>query len=131
MGSKVHAAVDALGHLLALKVTSAAEQDRAQVGADSTLERVYVDQGHTGSVASDAAKAHGVELTVVKLPVAKRGFGLPPRRWIVERSFVWAARFRRLARDYERLPTSLAGCHWLAFVGLMLAQLSKLATQSA
>lgn len=139
-GSKVHAAVDTLGHLLALKVTSAAEQDRAQVGdvvaaaqasTAATLVRIYVDQGYTGSVAAEAAKAHGVELTVVKLPEAKRGFVLLPKRWIVERSFAWAARFRRLARDYERLPTTLAGYHWLAFVGLMLAQLSKLAAQSA
>lgn len=95
-GSKVHAAVDTLGHLLALKVTSAAEQDRAQVGevvvaaqasTVATLERIYVDQGYTGSAAADAAKAHGVELTVVKLPEAKRGFVLLPKRWIVERSF--------------------------------------------
>ena len=134
------AAVATLAHLLALKVTSAAAQDRAQVGdvvaaaqasTAATLERVYVDQGYTGSVAAEAAKAHGVELTVVKLPEAKRGFVLLPKRWIVERSFAWAARFRRLARDYERLPTTLAGYHWLAFVGLMLAQLSNLATQRA
>jgi len=46
---------------------------------------------------------------------------LLPRRWVVERSFGWAARFRRLARDYERLATTLAGYHWLAFAMLMLA----------
>ncbi|HAB18101.1 MAG TPA: IS5/IS1182 family transposase, partial [Verrucomicrobiales bacterium] len=60
---------------------------------------------------------------VVKLPKAKRGFVLLPRRWVVERSFAWAARFRRLARDYERLATTLAGFHWLAFVSLMLRAL--------
>jgi transposase len=43
-----------------------------------------------------------------------------PRRWVVERSFAWAVRFRRLAKDYERLPSSLAGLHWLAFLILML-----------
>lgn len=67
-GSKVHAAVDTLGHLLAIKVTAANEQERAQV---------------------------------------------------VERSFAWASRFRRLARDYERLPQTVAGLHWLAFLTLM------------
>jgi transposase len=67
-----------------------------------------------------AAAAHGIQLAVVKLPQAKRGFVLLPRRWVVERSFGWAARFRRLARDYERLATSLAGLHWLAFACLML-----------
>jgi transposase len=59
-------------------------------------------------------------LVVVKLPEAKRGFVLLPRRWVVERSFAWAARFRRLARDYERLATTLAGLHFLAFACLML-----------
>jgi len=50
----------------------------------------------------------------------KEGFVLLPRRWVVERSFAWAARFRRLARDYERLPETLAGLHDLAFAILML-----------
>ncbi|HLV97458.1 MAG TPA: transposase, partial [Ktedonobacterales bacterium] len=50
----------------------------------------------------------------------KRGFVLLPRRWVVERSFAWTARFRRLARDYERLPQTLAGLHFLAFAILML-----------
>ena len=57
---------------------------------------------------------------MVKLPEAKRGFVLPPRRWVVERSFGWAARFRRLARAYEKLPQTLAGLHYLAFAMLVL-----------
>jgi transposase len=61
-----------------------------------------------------------VRLVVVKLEQARKGFVLLPRRRVVERSFAWAARFRRLARDYERLPSSLAGLHWLAFLTLML-----------
>ena len=56
---------------------------------------------------------------MVKLPEAKRGFVLLPRRWVVERSFGWAARFRRLTRDYERLPETLAGLHYLAFACLI------------
>jgi len=54
-------------------------------------------------------------LEVVKLPTAKHGFVLLPRRWVVERSFAWMARFRRLARDYERLAETLAGLHFVAF----------------
>ena len=128
-GSKVHAAVDTLGHVLALRVSAANEQDRAQVGAlaaevqTATGENValaYVDQGYTGATPAEAAAAHGIKLEVIKLDHAKRGFVLLPRRWVVERSFGWAARFRRLARDYERLASSLAGLHWLAFVSLML-----------
>jgi transposase len=128
-GSKVHAAVDTLGHLLTLKVTAANEQDREQVGAlaqavqvatGQNVQVAYVDQGYTGEGASDAAKEHGIRLEVVKLNGPKKGFVLLPRRWVVERSFGWAARFRRLARDYERLASTLAGYHWLAFVLLML-----------
>jgi transposase len=57
---------------------------------------------------------------------AKRGFVLMPRRWVVERSFGWAARFRRLARDYERLGETLAGLHYVAFVFLMLHRAAPL-----
>jgi len=131
-GSKVHAAVDTLGNLLALKVTAANEQERAQVdelladvqeATGDHVEIAYVDQGYTGEQpAADAAK-HGVQLCVVKLEEAKRGFVLLPRRWVVERSFAWASRFRRLARDYERLPQTVAGLHWLAFLTLMLNSL--------
>jgi len=131
-GSKVHAAVDTLGHLLALKVTPANEQDRAQVGElaqavqEATGENVeigYVDQGYTGEEPAAQAEAKGIRLEVVKHHEAKRGFVLLPRRWVVERSFAWAARFRRLARDYERLASTLAGYHWLAFTMLMLQSL--------
>jgi len=129
-GSKVHAVVDTLGHLLTLRVTPADEQDRQQVKAltkevkkvtRESVKLAFVDQGYTGEQpATDAAK-HGIELSVVKLPEAKRGFVLLPRRWVVERSFAWVARFRRLAKDYERLATTLAGLHLVAFACLMLA----------
>lgn len=64
-----------------------------------------------------------MKLEVIKHHEAKRGFVLLPRRWVVERSFAWAARFRRLTRDYERLASTLAGYHWLAFASLMLHSL--------
>jgi transposase len=128
-GSKVHVAVDTLGHLLALLVTPANEQERAQVEELATavqavtgehVELAYVDQGYTGEAPATAAADHGIQLAVVKLPEAKRGFVLLPRRWVVERDFAWAARFRRLARDYERLATTLAALHFLAFACLLL-----------
>lgn len=131
-GSKVHAAVDTLGHLLAVKVTAANEQDRAQVGdlaqavqtaTGENVELAYVDQGYTGEQPAAEARQHGMKLAVVKHTEAKRGFVLLPRRWVVERSFAWAARFRRLARDYERLASTLSGYHWLAFALLMLQSL--------
>src|ERR671922_200634 len=134
-GSKVHLAVDTLGHLLSLHVTAADEQDRAQVSelakrvqeeTGETVEIAYVDQGYTGENAADAAGEHGIKLEVVKLPTAKRGFVLLPRRWVVERSFGWVSRFRRLARDYERLPETLAGLHYLVFAILMLKNVAEI-----
>jgi transposase len=128
-GSKVHAAVDTLGHLLALRVTSATEQDRSQVEAlaktvqeatGESVELAYVDRGYTGEKAAAEAEAQGIRLEVVKYQEARRGFVLLPRRWVVERSFAWATRFRRLARDYERLPETVAGLHFVAFACLFL-----------
>jgi transposase len=139
-GRKAHTAVDTLGHLLALVVTPANEQERAQVAelaaavqevTGQTVELAFVDQGYTGEAPAAAAAAHGIRLEVVKLPEAKRGFVLLPRRWVVERSNAWAARFRRLARDYERLPETLAGLHFLAFVVLLLARFATLMAASA
>lgn len=130
-GSKVHIAVDTLGHLLALTVTPASEQERAQVSeltrqvqeaTGQSVTLAWVDQGYTGDKPAVAAQEHGITLEVVKLPEAKKGFVLLPRRWVVERSFAWAARFRRLARDYERLPKTLAGLHFVAFACLMLVK---------
>ena len=134
-GSKVHMAVDTLGHLLTLHVTPAEEQDRSQTGklaaevqevTGQQVQVAFVDQGYTGEDAALAAQEQGIHLEVVKLPESKRGFVLLPRRWVVERSFAWTARFRRLARDYERWPETLAGLHLLAFTVLMLHRFSLL-----
>ena len=136
-GSKTYMAVDTLGYLLSLHVTPANEQERAQVSAlaeevqeitGESVELAYVDQGYTGEEAAEAAAEHGIRLEVVKHTDAKRGFVLLPRRWVVERSFAWVARFRRLARDYERLPETLAGLHFVAFSILMLTRAVTLFT---
>jgi transposase len=95
-----------------------------------SVELAYVDQGYTGENAAQTAEEHGVQLEVVKHTEAKRGFVLLPRRWVVERSFAWAARFRRLARDYERLAKTLAALHYLAFAILMLANLARQLAQT-
>ena len=138
-GSKIHLAVDTLGELLALLVTPADAQDREQVerlatavqaATGQTVELAYVDQGYTGEDPAAAAATHGIRLEVVRLAEAKRGFVLLPRRWVVERSFGWAVRFRRLAKDYERLPEVVAGLHFLAFLSLMLHRLVTVVAQS-
>jgi transposase len=131
-GTKIHLAVDTLGQLLALHVTPAHAQDRAQVArlavavqeaTGETVTLAYVDQGYTGETPRQAAADHGIALEVVKLPDVKRGFVLLPRRWVVERDFGWMSRFRRLARDQERLADVLKGFHLLAFSMLMWKQI--------
>ena len=138
-GAKVHLAVDTPGHVVALHVTPADVDDRAEVGRLSaevqaetggSVELAFVDQGSCGPKPAAAASAHGIALQVGKASEAKRGFVLLPRRWVVERSFAWAPRCRRLVKDYERYASTLAGLHMIAFVCLMLKQAEKLMTSA-
>jgi transposase len=139
MGSKTHAAVDILGHLLALHFTPANEQERDRAASlaatvqevtGETAEVAFVDQGYSSAATVRDAAAHGIRLEVITLPDAKRGFVLLTRLWVVERSFSWVARFRRLARDDERLPETVAGLHFIAFACLMRHRLLTVAVQS-
>jgi transposase len=130
-GSKVPLAVATLGHLLGLPLTPANAQERAQgapraaagqAETGETITLAYVDQGYTGDAPAAEAAADGSAREGVKLPDAKHGFVLLPRRWVVERGFAWMSRFRRRVRDDERLPERLAGLHRVAFTSLMLQQ---------
>ena len=118
-------AVDTLGQLIAMTVTSADEQERAQVKAlceavqeatGETVKLAWSDQGYTGEQARQDAQASEIDLQ----PEARKGFVLLPRRWVVERSFGWLSRFRRLNRDFDRLPQVLASLHFVVFAILML-----------
>ena len=82
----------------------------------------FVDEGYTGAIAEQMAADHGITLIVVKRPEATKGFVLLPKRWV---------RFRRLARDYERLVDTLAGLHFLAFAMLMLKNVVPILSSSA
>ena len=118
-----------------MHVTPANADDRAEVGrltqtvqavTGESVKVAFADQGYTGENAAAAAAVNGIDLVVVKLPEAKKGFVLLPRRWVVERSFAWTTRFRRLVKDYERYASTLAGLHLIAFVCLMLKQTALL-----
>jgi transposase len=139
-GPKVHLVMDTLGQLLTVIVTPANEQERAQVAELATqvqevtgnsVEVAFVDEGYTCETAAANAEQHGIRLEVVNLPDAKCGFVLLSRRWVVERSFAWLARFHRLARDYERLDETLVGFHIVAFALFMASNFIKLMIQSA
>ncbi len=133
-GAKLHAAVATPGDLLALHATPADAQDREQVArlaaavqaaSGGTVEVAFVDQGYTGEQPAADAAERGIRLEVVKLPEAKRGFVLLPRRWVVERSFAWIGRYRRLSKDYEARTTTSEAMIWTAFGTTMLRRLVK------
>jgi transposase len=102
--------------------------EAVQAATGHTVELAWADLGYTGDQPKQDAKAHGIELQVIKLAEAKKGFVLLPKRWVVERSFAWAARFRRLAKDYERVPEVLRGLHFLVFAIFMLLKAMPLLT---
>jgi len=122
--SDTHTTVDTLGYLLALSVTAANERDRAQVAeltrhvqerTEQSAEVAFVHQGYAGDEPAEPAQGAGSRrlhtggLQLVKLPQAKKGFMLLPRRLDVERSLARAARFRCPARDHEGPTETLAG----------------------
>lgn len=134
-GTKVHLAVDTLGYPLAVQAMPADEQDRAQVAplldqvqevTGRNVEVAYADQAYSGEDTAAVTQTQGVELVIVKREKGQKGFVVLPKRWVVERSFGWIARCRRLLRDFERLSQVLIGFHMVAFSGVMLHQLAQL-----
>lgn len=131
-GRKRHIVTDTLGLLLVVMVTAASIQDRA--GGRGILERlrslapgvrhVFADGGYQGQLIEIAKRLWGIAIEVVKKPAEQIGFAVLPRRWVVERTFSWLLRWRRLARDYERLPEVHEALVKWAMVGLMLNRLA-------
>ncbi|MGY0063631.1 IS5 family transposase [Streptomyces sp. LZ34] len=113
-GRKRHLVVDTLGLILAVMVSpaSTADRDAAQdllsraTRRHHRLKRVWADSGYTGMLVGWCARALNLILTVIRRSDGHKGFVVLPKRWIVERTFAWLTRSRRLARDYERLPES-------------------------
>jgi len=90
--------------------------------ASDRLVHVWADSAYQGFIEFAWVLLDLVVAIVTRRKGAK-GFEVQPRRWVVERTFGWLGRFRRLARDYERLSDTLAGWHWLAFLTLLLPRL--------
>jgi transposase len=131
-GRKRHIVTDTIGLLLVVMVTAASIQDRdggsgilkLLHGSLASVGLVYADGGYQGRLVALAKSAWGIALQIIRKPADQRGFAVLPRRWVVERTFSWLLRWRRLVRDYERLPkTHEAMVKW-AMVGLMLNRLA-------
>ena len=131
-GRKRHIVVDTLGLLMVVAVTSASVQDRD--GGRAVLDRVrfvmpslvtvFADGGYAGRLVIHARRRLRIAVELVKKPADQKGFVVLPRRWVVERTFAWLVRCRRLDHDYERLPAiSEAMVKW-AMIGIMTRRLA-------
>jgi putative transposase len=133
-GRKRHVLVDVLGMLLVVVVHAASVQDRD--GAKSVVKQlvhrflrlrlIWADGGYAGALVAWLARfrpRHPLRLEIVKRSDNVRGFVVQPRRWIVERTFGWLNRYRRLSKDYETLPATSETMIYVAMIRLMLARL--------
>lgn len=131
-GRKRHIVVDTMGLLLLVVITCAGVQDRD--GARTLLEKVkmampslslvWADGGYAGKLVEWAEQVAHITVEIVRKPLGIRTFQVLPRRWVVERTFSWIVKCRRLDHDYERLPeTSEAMIKW-AMIGLMVRRLA-------
>lgn len=132
-GRKRHIVTDTLGLLLVVVVTAASVQDRdggvealkLAHGWYPRLRHVFADGGYAGRLVERARRYWKMTVEIVAKSKGQRGFSVLPRRWVVERTFAWLMRWRRLVRDYEGLPgTHEAFVKW-AMVGLMLNRLAR------
>jgi transposase len=132
-GRKRHIAVDTLGLVLTVIVTAASVQDRD--GAFrllallrerySTIALIWADGGYAGRLVSWAHTVLALTLIIVKRTDDTTGFVVLPRRWVVERTFGWLMRYRRLVRDYERRPEHHEAMVLWATVTIMTRQLAR------
>jgi putative transposase len=132
MGRKRHILVDTMGLILAVVVHSAGIQDRdgAKAVFDKIrndlprLELVWADGGYAGKLVEWVRIECGWVLEIVKRNDDVKGFKLLPRRWVVERSFAWLGRFRRMSKDYEFHPETSESMIHLAMINIMVRRLA-------
>jgi putative transposase len=133
-GRKRHVLVDTLGLVLGVVVTPASCPERD--GAQQVLQRVcdwfkrlrklWVDGGYAGDTFAQWVRDHWskLEVEVVKRSATTEGFTVLPKRWIVERTFGWLMRHRRLVRDFERTEASAESWIHLAMIRIQLRRLA-------
>jgi putative transposase len=134
-GRKRHLLVDTEGLIMVVQVTAANVQDHQQaftllqVGRrqSARLKKVWVDEGYqSNELAQQAARELGITVEIVSKPVGQTGFRVLPRRWVVERTFAWLGRYRRLSKDYEYYSATAEAWIQLACSPLMLRRLVHL-----
>jgi putative transposase len=132
-GRKRHILVDTMGLLLKVVVTVASLSENAgarlvltrREGGTKKLRRVWVDGGYRGTILDWAWNRCKIILDRVLRPEGSKGFVLLPRRWVVERTFAWLLRCRRLSMDYERLPASSEAWIYIAMIRVMVRRLAR------
>jgi putative transposase len=135
-GRKRHFLVDAEGLLTELVVHPANVSESAGAKlvltkaktAGRALDKIWVDGGYQQGCVAWAQTELGYPLEVVARPAGRKGFAVLPRRWVVERSFAWIGRYRRLSKDYEALTMTSEAMVWAAFGTTMLRRLAKRGT---
>lgn len=125
--------VDTLGLVLAVVVHAASIQDRD--GAKLViallkdrfprLKLIWADGGYAGQLIKWVASFGNWVLEIVKRSDDQKGFVVLPRRWVVERTFAWLSRYRRLSKDYEFLPESSEAMIYIAMIHIMVRRLAK------
>jgi putative transposase len=136
-GRKRHILVDTLGLLLTVVVTAASVQDRDGAMSllvslrhrFSRLRLIWADQAYAGDLISwlwELRPWRKVRLEIVKRPEGAKGFLLQPKRWIVERTFAWLSRYRRLSKDYEYVPRTSEAMIRVAMIHLMVRRLARM-----
>ena len=123
--------VDTLGLLMAVVVHAANIQDRdgaklvlrKLAGGFSSLSLIWADGGYAGKLIDWAFSFGRWLLQIVERNRDVKGFAVLPRRWVVERTFSWLGKYRRLSKDYESLPVSSETMIQLAMINLMIHRL--------
>ena len=131
-GRKRHIVVDVIGMILAVVVHKASIQDRdgaklvliRLLGNFPRLKLIWADNGYSGQLIVWVKEICNWILDIVKRPEGVKGFILLPRRWVVERTFAWLGKYRRLSKDYECLTETSETMIYSAMIRLMLKRLA-------
>ena len=132
-GRKRHILVDTIGLLLMVVVHAANIQDRDGAklvltkvkGRFPRLQLIWADGGYAGKLVDWVKTVCHLVLDIVKRPKGMKGFQVLPRRWVVERTFGWLGRYRRLSKDYEELPETSEAMIYAAMIHLMVKRLAR------